>query len=329
MAPRHTSRRALLATLACSLCALAQPNWAQTPYPSQPVRIVAAGAPGGGMDLLARLIGEHLQRELGQPVIVDNRPGGQGVIAAKGVISAAPDGHTLLMTAASFTVISQAMSAKPAYDVTRDLTPVAQIGLGGVFLAVNASFPATTMKELMSRLKAEPGKHSYASFGEGSSGHLMMAALAQQTGIDVNHVPYKGMQQILADLTAGTVPIGFVDVASSLPLIRAGKIRALAVSGSARMPASPNVPTMTEQGYRFDTDGWFALFAPKGTPAPIALRLNQAVNQAMAAPEMKARLLQLNMAAAPQKTPAQFAQTVQADLLTWQHIVRTNRLAGF
>ena len=317
-------RRSMLLALACTL--VGTTGLAQDPFPSKSVRIVAPGAPGGGMDLLARVIGDHMQRTLKQPVIVDNRPGGNGVIAANAVLNAPADGYTLLLTAASFTVMSQAIAKKPAYDVTRDLVPVTQIGSRGVFLVVSPSFPAKTMKELVDLVQAEPDKHSYASFGVGSSGHLVMAALENQTGMRINHVPYKGMQQILGDLMNGNVKIGVVDVSSSLALIKAGKIWPLAVSGSARMPASPDVPTMTEQGYRFDTDGWFALFAPKNTRPAVVSVLNREVADALAAPELKARLLQLNLANAPRKTPEQFAQTVRDDLKVWTKIAQDNKI---
>ena len=317
-------RRSMLLALACTL--VGTTGLAQDPFPSKSVRIVAPGAPGGGMDLLARVIGDHMQRTLKQPVIVDNRPGGNGVIAANAVLNAPADGYTLLLTAASFTVMSQAIAKKPAYDVTRDLVPVTQIGSRGVFLVVSPSFPAKTMKELVDLVQAEPDKHSYASFGVGSSGHLVMAALENQTGMRINHVPYKGMQQILGDLMNGNVKIGVVDVSSSLALIKAGKIWPLAVSGSARMPASPDVPTMTEQGYRFDTDGWFALFAPKNTRPAVVSVINREVADALAAPELKARLLQLNLANAPRKTPEQFAQTVRDDLKVWTKIAQDNKI---
>ncbi|MDO5625569.1 MAG: tripartite tricarboxylate transporter substrate binding protein [Pseudomonadota bacterium] len=323
--PTTLRRRSLLLALAATLpCGAAL---TQQAFPNKPIRIIAAGAAGGGLDLLARLIGDHMQRTLKQPVIVDNRPGGNGVIAANGVLNAAPDGHTLLMTAASFTVMHQAITQKPAYDVTRDLAPVAQIGAGGVFLVVSPSFPAKTMDEMIKLVRAEPNKHSYASFGVGSAGHLVMAALENQTGMQINHVPYKGMQQILGDLMNGNVKIGFVDVSSSLALIKGGKIRPLAVSGSARMPASPDIPTMTELGYRFDTDGWFALFAPQNTPPSVVAALNREVGDALAAPELKARLLQLNMANPPRKTPEQFAQTVREDLKVWTKIAQDNKIS--
>ncbi|AMO24511.1 tripartite tricarboxylate transporter substrate binding protein [Ramlibacter solisilvae] len=319
------SRRAVLALAAAGALASA-PAWAQSAFPNKPIRIVAAGAPGGGMDILARLIGDRMQHSLKQPVVIENKPGGNGSIAANTVLNAPPDGHTLLMTAASFTVMAQAMPKKPAYDVTKDLAPVAQIGSGGVFLVVSPDFPAKDMKELVNLVKSQPNRHNYATFGIGSSGHLVMAAIEKQTGMEINHIPYKAMQQIFGDVMNGSVKIAFVDVTSSLPLIKAGKIRALAVSGSARMPASPEVPTMTEQGFKFDTDGWFAMFAPKGTPAAVANLLNREIANALAAPELQARLLQFNMANPPRKTPEQFAQTIRDDLKVWTKIVQDNKI---
>ncbi|HEY1091267.1 MAG TPA: tripartite tricarboxylate transporter substrate binding protein, partial [Burkholderiaceae bacterium] len=205
-------RRALLHGLLAAGALASGPALAQNAFPSKPIRIVAAGAPGGGMDLLARLIGDQLQRALKQPVIIENKPGGNGAIAASAVLHAPADGHTLLMTAAAFTVMAQAMPGKHAYDITRDLAPVAQIGSGGVFLVVAPDFPAKDMKELVARVKASPDNYAYASFGVGSTGHLVMAALQEQTGMRINHVPYKGMQQIFGDLMNGTIKIGFVDV---------------------------------------------------------------------------------------------------------------------
>lgn len=319
-------RRTLLRTLAAVGALAAVPAFAQSSFPSKPIRIVAAGAPGGGMDLLARLIGDQMQRALKQPVIIENKPGGNGAIAASSVLHAPADGHTLLMTAAAFTVMAQAMPGKHSYDVTRDLAPVAQIGSGGVFLVVAPDFPAKDMKELVSLIKANPDKYAYASFGIGSTGHLVMASLQEQTGMKINHVPYKGMQQIFGDLMNGTVKIAFVDVSASLPHIRAGKFRALAVSGSGRMPASPEIATMSEQGFKFDTDGWFAMFAPKNTPAATVDVLNREIANALASPELQARLLQLNLAKAPRKTPAQFGETVREDLKTWTKIVQDNHI---
>lgn len=319
-------RRALLHSLLAAGALTSVPALAQNAFPNKPIRIVAAGAPGGGMDLLARLIGDQLQRALKQPVIIENKPGGNGAIAASAVLHAPADGHTLLMTAAAFTVMAQAMPGKHAYDITRDLAPVAQIGSGGVFLVVAPDFPAKDMKELVAQVKASPDQYAYASFGVGSTGHLVMAALQEQTGMRINHVPYKGMQQIFGDLMNGTIKIGFVDVSASLPHIRAGKFRALAVSGSGRMPASPEIATMGEQGFKFDTDGWFGMFAPRNTPAATLDVLNREIANALASAELQARLLQLNLAKAPRKTPVQFGDTVRADLKTWTKIVQDHNI---
>lgn len=319
------TRRKLLGLAALSMVA-GMPAHAQGQYPTKPIRIVAAGAPGGGMDLLGRLIGEQMRQSLKQSIIIDNKPGGNGMLAANSVLSAAPDGYTLLLTASSFTVMAQAIPKKLPIDVTKDLVAVSQIGAGGTFLAVSADFPAKDMKEFVNLVKSQPDKYAYATFGIGSSGHLVMKALENQTGMRLTHVPYKGMQQIIGDLTSGIVKIAFVDTTASVPMLKAGKIRALAVSGSSRMPATPEIPTMTEQGFKFDADGWYAVFAPKGTPAAIANVLNKAVADALAAPDLQSRFLQFNMANPPRKTPEQFAQTIRDDLKVWTKIVQDNQI---
>jgi len=317
------SRRALLLAIAAcsSLTVQARDAW-----PAKPIRVVVAGAPGGGTDLLMRVIGQQMSVSLKQPVIIENKPGGNGVLAAKDMLSSAADGHTLLFTASAFTVMAQAMPRKPPYDVLRDFTPVAQVGAGGVYLVTRADFPAANMKEFVAHVKAHPDEYSYASFGIGSSGHLVMAALANQTGMKLNHVPYRAMTTILTDLQNGNVKIAFVDTTSSTPLIKAGRIKAMAVSGSGRTIALPDIPTLTEQGFRFDTDGWYGLFAPKGTPEPVIAALNKEVNRILASPELKERFLQLNLANPPLKTPEQFARTLRDDLRIWSKIVQDNHI---
>lgn len=315
-------RGAILALAAFS----GAPLLAESPWPQKPIRVVVAGAPGGGSDVLMRLIGLQLSKALKQPVIIDNKPGGNGVLSARDAMSSPADGHTLLFTAAAFTVMAQAMPVKPPYDVTRDFAPVAQVGAGGVYLVTSRDFPANNLKELVAHVKANPGKYNYASFGIGSSGHLVMAALGNQHGFQLNHVPYKAMMAIFGDLQNGNIPIAFVDTTSSTALIKSGRIKVMGVSGTGRTVALPEVPTLSEQGFKFDTDGWYGVFAPPGTPTSVIAALNAEINRILVSPELQERFLQLNLSNPPLKTPEQFAQTIRDDLKVWTRIVQDNHI---
>lgn len=320
----------LLSTAA--LLAAACASWAQQPpdaWPSKPIRMVVSAAPGSGTDIWARMIGEQLGRRLGQTLVVENKPGASGIIANDAVAKSKPDGYTILYSNASSTVMLQALQPKLPYDLLRDLTPVAQIGAGGVFLAVAADFPASNMKEFVAAVKAHPDRYTYATWGIGSSAHLIMEGLKNSTGIGIAHVPYKSVQQILNDLQGGVLKVAFVDTTSSLPFARSGRIKLLAVSGSRRVVGSPDVPTLTEQGYKFDTDGWYGVFVPAGTPAPVVGRLNAEINRLVTLPELRERFRQFNMPDdPPTKTPEQFAQTVRSDIAAWSAIVKANNISA-
>ncbi|MDQ0139063.1 Bug family tripartite tricarboxylate transporter substrate binding protein [Cupriavidus necator] len=320
-------RRALLRGLAAlGLGAMVGPLYAGNAWPARPIRLVVPAPPGGGTDLFARTLAASLGKALGQTIVVDNKPGATGIIGNDTVAKASPDGYTLLFTYAAAVVINQTLQPKLPYDGLRDLVPVAQIGAGGNFLVVTPDFPARTLREFVEHVRKRPDAFDYGSWGIGSGGHLTMEALRMQTGIKLRHVPYKGVAPILADLQGGVIKAAFVDTSSSLPLIRAGKLRALAVSGTRRAPATPDVPTMTEQGYPFDTDSWYGLFAPAGTSAAIVQRLNAEVNRLLADAPMRERFLQLNMGMAPASSPEQFARTVRADVGAWGKVIEVNHI---
>lgn len=306
-------------------------SWAQQTgdWPNRPIRMVVSAAPGSGTDIWARMLGDQLGRRLGQPLVIDNKPGASGVIANDTVAKSKPDGYTILYSNASSTVMLQALQPKLPYDLLRDLAPVAQIGAGGVFLAVAADFPASNMKEFVAEVKAHPDRYTYATWGIGSSAHLIMEGLKNRTGVSIDHVPYKSVTQILNDLQGGMLKVAFVDTTSSLPFARAKKIKLLGVSGSRRVGATPDVPTLTEQGYKFDTDGWYGVFVPIATPAPIVARLNAEINRFATLPELRERFRQFNMSDdPPTKTPEQFTQTVRSDIATWSSIVKTNNISA-
>lgn len=316
-------RRALMvAAMGAALPVVAQtPSW-----PNRPIKMIIPSAAGQGSDLFGRLIGNGLSKALGQPVVIDNKVGASGIVGTDAAAKSPADGYTILFSNASFTVMLKALGQKTPYDLQRDLTPVVQIGSGGVYLVCSPHVPAEDLPQLIALLKRQPDKFQYGSFGNGSSGHLLMEALKSAAGIGIDHVPYKTSVQLAQDLQGGSISVGWLDVSSSLPLIRAGRLRALAVSGNSRMPGTPQVKTMREQGYPIGTDGWYGLFVPAGTPSAIVTRLNTEVNRVLASPELVERLLAMNLANPPSKSPEAFATTMNEDLQIWQSIVQSNNI---
>lgn len=306
-----------LAALAAGAAAQAQGD----AWPARPVTMVVPASAGSGTDLLARELATRLSTALGQSVIVDNKPGASGVIGTQAVVKAAADGYTILYTNGSNTVMAPALLKTLPYDVQRDLAPVAQTVAGGVFLLVNPEFPVKTLPELVALVKANPGKFTYGTWGIGSSGHLTMEWLKRQTGMDITHVPYRQTPQMMTELAQGTLKIAWIDPSAPLPFIEAGKLRPIAVTGAVRLPRTPNVPTMGEQGYAFNAVGWFGVFAPPATPRPILQRLSDEINKIQAQPEMVNRALQMNVSPSQLKTPGEFASVVGADLRLWKSIV--------
>jgi tripartite-type tricarboxylate transporter receptor subunit TctC len=298
-------------------------GWAQggDPWPSRPITLVVPAAAGSGTDLLAREMASRLTIALKQGVIVDNRPGASGIPATAAVVRAAPDGYTLLYTNGSFAVMAPALLKNIPYDVTKDIIPIAQTVVGGVFLLVNKDFPAKNLKELVEYARANPGL-TYGSWGVGSSGHLIMEWLKKQAGIRMTHVPYRQASQLLTELSTGVLQVGWADPSSPLPFLESGKIRGIAISGNVRAPRTPDIATMGEQGYPFDAVGWFGLFAPQGTPAAIIERLTAEVNSIQRLPEIAARMATMNFEPPPVKTAAQFKAIVANDLQTWRKIVQ-------
>ncbi|NRF71530.1 tripartite tricarboxylate transporter substrate binding protein [Aquincola sp. S2] len=325
--PPDARRRALCTTLAAwPLLAALPVARAQPPWPAKPIRMLIPSAGGSGPDILCRVFTERLGQALKQPVIVDNRPGANGVLAVGEAVRAPGDGHTLLFASSSFTVINQALQPKLPYHVLTDLVPIAQIASGGIHLVVSTRLPVHNLKELIALAKANPGKYDCATWGIGSTGHLALELIKGEAGIDLRHVPYKTVSQIYQDLQGDRIQIAFVDATSSLAQIRGGRIRAIAVSGSRRMPAPPDLPTLAEQGIPFSTDAWYGVFAPKGTPAAIVEVLHREILATLTAPELQERFLQLNLANMPLKTPAQFAQTVAEDFHTWRSIAQRHNI---
>ncbi|MCW7541628.1 tripartite tricarboxylate transporter substrate binding protein [Aquabacterium sp. A7-Y] len=315
-------RRALLCSLAAAPLLPATARAAEPPWPAKPIRLVLPAAGGSGPDILARVFAERLAAALKQPVLVDNRPGANGILAVSAAVKSPGDGYTVLFASSSFTVVNQAVQTKLPFDVLTDLVPVAQIASGGIHLVVHPQLPVRNIKELVALVKSRPGDFDYATWGIGSTGHLVMELIKQHTGIQMRHIPYKTVSQIYQDIQGDRIQIAFVDATSSLGQIKGGKVRAIASTGSQRMPEPPGLPTVAEQGIPFDADAWYGVFVPKGTPAPIVETLHAEINRTLTAPELRERFAQLNLARLPIKTAAEFGQTVAADLKVWQGIAR-------
>jgi tripartite-type tricarboxylate transporter receptor subunit TctC len=289
-------------------------------YPTRPVKIVIGFAPGGPADILARLIGQSLSEQLGQPFVIENRPGAGTTIATEAVARAAPDGYTLLWTT-SADEINTTLYAKLNYDFARDIAPVASIDLLPLVMEVNPTFPANAVPEFIAYAKANPGTVNFASSGVGSSQHVAGELFAFMTGTKMVHVPYRGAALAVNDLLAGQVQVTFSPVPLSIGYIRAGKLRALAVTSAARSAALPDVRALSEfvPGYEaVATDG---LGAPAHTPPEIVATLNKAVNTALADPKVKARLEDLGGVPKPMST-AGFAKLIAAETEKWARVVR-------
>lgn len=290
-------------------------------WPTRPVRLIVPVPPAGGTDLLARLLAEQLSTTFGKPFVVENKPGANGMIGSETVANAAPDGHTLLFSYAGAMVVNPSLYVR-ALDPLKSFEPIAQIGSFGNLLVVSPTLPAHNLRELVDYARKRPGEVNYGTWGVGSGGHLTMEIFLQRAKVTMNHVPYKGAANVATDVQGGTLPVGWTDVSSQIQQVRAGRLRALAVSGTSRLPQLPDVPTMSEQGYPFETASWYGLFAPARTPAAIVERLNAEVNRIIVTPAFKARMSMLNVPAAPTVTAAQFRSLVAKDTVAWRGIVQ-------
>jgi tripartite-type tricarboxylate transporter receptor subunit TctC len=312
---RGTARLALMAiVLAASVGAAAQ-GW-----PVRPVRIVVPSPPGDGSDAVARAVADKLAIALGQPFIVENKPGAGGVVGASEVARAAPDGYTLIMGNAGSHGINAAVYTKISYDVVRDFMPISLIAESPNVLVANADAPFKSVKELIAASRAQPGKIDFASGGQGSSAHMSMELFKYLTHTDLNHIPYKGATPALTDIIAGTVPVMFVNLPPAMGHIRSGKVRALAVTTAQRWSALPDVPTVAEAGVPgFETVAWFGLLAPAGTPRDIIERLSAEVHKIVLTPDVRARI-EATGAQAVGSTPDAFARRIHDDVDKWKRV---------
>jgi len=293
-------------------------------YPGKPIRLICPFPPAGAVDIASRATAHELSRILGQPVAVENKPGAGGNLGGAEAARSAADGYTLFMTTSGIQAINPALYAKMPFDPNKDLAPVAALVSLNNVLVVHPSVPARTVQDVIALAKKDPGKWTYASSGNGTSIHMSGAMFTQLTGTDILHVPYKGSGPAVTDLLAGQVNMMFDNIPSSLPHIKAGKLRALATTGAKRDPALPDLPTLAEAGVRgYESGVWFGLSVPAGTPREIIVRLNAAALQAARAPEFAKRMTDLGYNLIP-STPEQMAAMLKAELVRWAPIVKSS-----
>ena len=290
--------------------------------PKMPIRVVVPFAPGGPTDITARHLSKKLTELLGQPVVVDNRAGANGMIGAELVAKSKPDGYTLLMPTSSTMAINPAVYAKMPYDPISDFAPVTPVVGAPVVMVVTPSLPAKNLKEFIAIAKARPNEIVFASSGAGSNLHLALELFRDQAGIKVTHVPYKGAGPAVTDVIGGQAQAMFADLPVLTPFIKAGRLRAIAVAGFERTPMFPRLPTMKELGYpRFNARQWYGMFAPAGTPREIVMKLNEAIRQAVATPEVKERYAEIG-ADVFVSSPEEFAAFVKSEIERWHDIVK-------
>ena len=290
-------------------------------YPVRPVRIVVPTGAGGITDILARVIGQRLGEQLGQQVIVDNRPGASGIVGSQIVAAATPDGHTLLMVYPSHPVNPSLISKLP-YDTVKAFAPITMVSAIGLLLVVNAALPVTSVRELIELSKQRPGQINYGAVGSGSLGHLGAELFRFKSGADISFVAYKGAPQVFTALIGGEISVYFVaTMSSALPLIRAGRLRVLGVSTAQRVAALPDTPPIADTVPGYEVRGWNGLLAPAGTPRPIIERLNRDIVRIVHTPEFAERLAGEG-AVAVGNTPQQFDAIIRADIEKWAKVIK-------
>ncbi|MES2183705.1 MAG: tripartite tricarboxylate transporter substrate binding protein [Pseudomonadota bacterium] len=306
---------------AAALCALQPAAFAQAAYPSKPITIVVGSAPGGSNDVFARGVGKRLQDALGQPVLVDNKPAGGGIIANATVAKAQPDGYTLVVLSSTFTT-GAAIRTNLSYDAIKDFKPVAMLAKGPLLVTVNKDSPYKTIQDLVADAKAHPGKLNYGTSGAGSINQFGTELFAGAAGIKLTHVPYKGMGPATTDLLGGQIQLLVASAPSILSQVTSGRARALAVTTGTRSPVAPDLPSLEEVGYKGSAvDLWWGVLAPAGTPQPIVDKLNAEINKAIRSDDMKAFFLREGAEPAPM-SPPEFAGFIGKEIERWKKVAK-------
>jgi tripartite-type tricarboxylate transporter receptor subunit TctC len=294
---------------------------AQTVYPEKPIHFVVGFPPGSQADTVARLLGQKIAEALGKPIAVDNATGAAGNIAADRVAKAAPDGYTLALFANGQVVINPSLYKLP-YDPVKDFAPISQVTASSTMLIVDNAVPAKTVKELVALARAEPGGLTFASGGSGSLPHMAAELLKSAAGLDIRHIPYKGVSLAIPDLLGGRITMMFSPIAMGLPIVREGKLRGLAVTSLRRSSAAPELPTVAESGYAgFEVTLWYALLAPARTPAAIVRKLHLETAKALALPDLRAKFADLGMEGIG-NSPDEFAAVIKSDIPKWAKVIK-------
>ena len=316
--------RPLICAASLALAGLA--SQAQS-FPNKPLRLVVPFPAGGATDSLARTIAQRLTQQLGQTVVVENKAGAGGSIGSLDVAKALPDGYTLLMATSSTHAIGPYLNANLPYNTTTDFTPIAHVANAANVLLVPLSLPVNSVKELIAYAKPRPGQLNYASSGNGTIVHLTSEAFKSQAGVFITHIPYRGTALAIPDLVTGKVQLMFDSIVSGLPHVKDGKLKALAVTGTARSPLAPEVPTVAESGLPgFESNTWFGIYAPKGLPADLVGRLNSEFNKALQSAEVQDRLARLGAEPVSNRSADQFAAMVKADSERWGRLIKERKI---
>jgi tripartite-type tricarboxylate transporter receptor subunit TctC len=317
------ARRALVGA-----CLLAAATAALAQYPSKPVRLLVGFPPGGANDIVARIAAQKLSDTLGQPVVVENRPGNAGVVAAEALAKSSPDGYTLMLGSTGTNSIAPALTSKLPYDAVNAFTPVGLIGIAPSAMVVNAAVPAQSVRELVALAKLRPGKLTYASSGNGTTLHLGGELFKLMAGVDIVHIPYKGNAQALNDVVGGQVDLILSALPPALPLAKAGKVRLLGIAMPERLRSMPDLPTVAEQGLPgYEMSTWYGVFAPAGSPNEAVERLGAELRRAVADPKVRELILAQGIEPVS-STPAEFRAFVNAELEKWARVVKAAGIKG-
>ena len=296
-------------------------------YPSQPIKVIVPFTPGTGMDMIARSVGPKLSERLGQPIVIENKPGASGNIGAEMVARSAPDGHTVMITANTM-LIAASLYRNVPYDPLTDFSPISLAAWGTLLLTANPRANINSVADLIAQAKAHPGKLTYASPGVGTPHHMSMELFKDLTGTNLLHVPYKGSAGALTDLLSGEVNVGFVPIHVAMPHVKAGRLKPLAVGSAKRHPNAPDVPSLQESGVKgADVDMWYAFMAPKGTPAPVVSKLDSELRAILSLPEIKSNFEKQGMDAAS-SSPGELSALMRRDHARWAAVIKKNNITA-